>query len=104
MARRAFCVELLQKSGPVHDSDQNRSDLVTLDLVTNAKTQFLVTKSTASRTDPELVTLDGVTNPKTQFLVTKSGPKLSHGARTDGRTHAHTSIFGAPLHNKPFGQ
>ena len=80
------------------DSDQNRSDLVPLDLVTNAKTQFLVTKSNASRTDPELVTLDGVTNPKTQFLVTKSGPFWT--ARTD----AHTSIFGAPLHNKPFGQ
>ena len=76
---------------------------MTLDGVTNAKTQFLVTKSDASRTDPELVTLDGVTNPKTQFLATKPGPKLSH-ARTDGRTHAHTSIFGAPLHNKPFGQ
>ena len=103
MARRAFCVERLHISGSIRDSDQNRSDLVTLDLVTNAKTQFLVTKSNASRTDPELVTLDGVTNPKTQFLVTKSGPKLSHG-RTDGRTDAHTSIIGAPLHNKPFGQ
>ena len=90
MARRAFCVERFQKSGPVHDSDQNRSDLVTLDLVTNAQTQFLVTKSNASRTDPELVALDGVTNPKTQFLVTKSGPfwtARTHTDGTDGRTH-----------------
>ena len=78
---------------------------MTLDLVTNAQTQFLVTKSNASRTDPELVTLDGVTNAKTQFLVTKSGPFWC--GRTDSRTartDAHTSIFGAPLHNKPFGQ
>ena len=91
MARRAFCVERLHKSGPIRDSDQNRSDLVTLDLVTNAKTQFLVTKSNASRTDPELVTLDGVTNSKTQFLVTKSGPFWCPrtDARTRGRTHTH---------------
>ena len=61
---------------------------MTLDLVTNAKTQFLVTKSNASRTDPELVALDGVTNAKTQFLVTKSGPFWT--ARTDGRTDART--------------
>ena len=72
MARRAFCVERLHISGSIRDSDQNRSDLVTLDLVTNAKTRFLVTKSNASRTDPELVALDGVTNAKTRFLVTKS--------------------------------
>ena len=98
MARRAFCVERLHKSGPVHDSDQNRSDLVTLDLVTNAKTQFLVTKSNASRTDPELVTLDGVTNAKTQFLVTKSGPFWC--TRTDGRTdeRTHTHRFLEPLY------
>ena len=101
MDRRTFCVEMLQKSGPVHDSDQNRSDLVTLDLVTNAQTQFLVTKSNASRTDPELVTLDGVTNAKTRFLVTIL---VRTDGWMDGRTDAHTSIFGAPLHNKPFGQ
>ena len=61
---------------------------MTLDLVTNAQTQFLVTKSNASRTDPELVTLDGVTNAKTRFLVTKSEPFWC--VRTDGRTVGRT--------------
>ena len=78
----------------VTKSNASRTDpeLVALDGVTNAKTQFRVTKSNASRTDPELVALDGVTNAKTQFRVTKSGPKLRYGrtdGRTDGRTHTH---------------
>ena len=35
--------------------------------------QFSDKKSKTSLSDPILVTLDGVTNGKTQFLVTKSG-------------------------------
>ena len=65
---------------------------MTLDLVTNAKTQFLVTKSGRVTLDPDLVTPDRATLRKIQFRVTKSGADLS-----DGRTDAHTSIFGAPL-------
>ena len=57
------------------------------------------TKSNASRTDPELVALDGVTNAKTQYLVTKSGPFWTDG-RTDGRTveRTHTHPFLEPLY------
>ena len=64
---------------------------MTLDLVTNAKTQFLVTKSNASRTDPELVALDGVTNAKPNIL-SLNRDHFGVDGRTDARAGARTHI------------
>ena len=48
-----------------------------------------------SRTDPDLVTLDGVTNGKTEFLATRSD--LDDRARADAGERMHTHRFLEPL-------
>ena len=56
MARRAYCAERLQEIRTCPD---------------------LVTRNRKHHAGPILVTLDGVTNVKTQFLVTKLG-RVTH--------------------------